>query len=123
MNVYEKINAQAKDRAALRMTAAKNHPLTKEMVRFTYGLSVESRPTEDMALNNLHDRLLGYDVETYYQQPLPLVWYEDSHKVCRRCGEDKPHMDYSPDKRNKDGLQAYCKHCRMEIELERRKAA
>ena len=32
-------------------------------------------------------------------------------KVCNKCGEHKPLDRFSPDKRNKDGLQGICVDC------------
>jgi 5-methylcytosine-specific restriction endonuclease McrA len=33
-------------------------------------------------------------------------------KQCRLCGVAKPHSEYSPDRRQRSGLQAWCKPCR-----------
>lgn len=35
-------------------------------------------------------------------------------KTCTRCKIDKPFLNFSPDKRNKDGFQSWCKECRAE---------
>ena len=32
-------------------------------------------------------------------------------KTCKRCGKIKDALSFSPDKRNKDGLQSQCKDC------------
>lgn len=44
-------------------------------------------------------------------------WYylnveKGQYKVCGKCGEVKLTSNFSPDKRNKDGLHSYCKECR-----------
>ena len=36
---------------------------------------------------------------------------DESYKACSVCRKDKPSADFSPDRRNKDGLQARCKEC------------
>lgn len=35
----------------------------------------------------------------------------ESYKACSVCRIDKPRTDFSPDRRNKDGLQSRCKGC------------
>jgi hypothetical protein len=35
-------------------------------------------------------------------------------KLCNSCKQTKPDSEFSPDKRNKDGLQSVCKVCRTE---------
>lgn len=32
-------------------------------------------------------------------------------KICPRCKNKKPYVEYGNNKSNKDGLQDYCKHC------------
>ena len=32
-------------------------------------------------------------------------------KTCKKCGAEKPHTEFSKDKRAKDGLQYYCRGC------------
>lgn len=39
-------------------------------------------------------------------------------KLCKRCGIEKPKTEFSPDKRQKDGLTFYCKECRKQISKE-----
>lgn len=39
-------------------------------------------------------------------------------KVCFRCKIEKPFVDFSVAKRNKDGFQSYCKECTAEYRQE-----
>lgn len=32
-------------------------------------------------------------------------------KICGKCKETKPYRDFHPERKGKDGLQAYCKMC------------
>ncbi len=43
-----------------------------------------------------------------------------TEKQCRRCKVTKPSGQFSPDNRNRDGLQAYCKPCVLEYQRKRR---
>ena len=43
-------------------------------------------------------------------------------KVCKRCGENKPHSEYYTHQRTADGLQAWCKRCQAERRNENAKA-
>ena len=39
-------------------------------------------------------------------------------KRCARCQQDKPTSDFSPNRSRRDGLQNYCKKCRIDTERE-----
>lgn len=41
-------------------------------------------------------------------------------KKCSRCGQEKPFADFYAAKRNKDGLQSYCKECQKQLGKENR---
>ena len=36
-------------------------------------------------------------------------------KICSKCKQDKPLFDFGKHSRNKDGLQYYCKTCRISV--------
>jgi hypothetical protein len=37
--------------------------------------------------------------------------YDPDYKICLGCEETKENSEFSPDKRNKDGLYSYCRDC------------
>jgi len=90
-----------------------------------------SRKTERDAIESIRRGRLVLSA-TYNQSPYGyrasatqlLNVLERRHgKRCRHCGETKPVYEFSPDKRNSDGLHTYCKHCRMVYMGQSRKAA
>lgn len=46
-----------------------------------------------------------------FQFILPLFVSQEPSKACRKCRSVKAASEYSPDKRNKDGLQSNCRTC------------
>jgi hypothetical protein len=41
-------------------------------------------------------------------------------KTCNKCERDRPISQYTPDKRNKDGLQSICNDCRRAYKIAKR---
>lgn len=49
------------------------------------------------------------------REPLPTP--VNGGKICRRCKVEKPHTQFSPDKRAKDGCNTQCRKCMAEVQL------
>ena len=50
----------------------------------------------------------------YYNPYIPLIAKDKiNNKICIKCNEEKPKIDFSKNKKQKDGLYYYCKQCNI----------
>jgi hypothetical protein len=69
----------------------------------------------DPATTRIHERL---EALTLPGMPLP-----PGHKQCTNCGHGKPHEEFPPDKKTRDGLASWCRECKAVANRERRERA
>lgn len=82
------------------------------------GMEACHYPDQDKANNRLGNLRWDTHAENMrddYRDRVPAT-----EKPCRRCGESKPVRDFYRDKRAADGLQASCKKCHCQVNVQSR---